>query len=84
MAMTTTHVPTVTTPQGSRSNHCHRCGGLMISEKVFEFGSCDWHCLSCGDRIDPVILAHRQAQGLAARETAKTLVTGTGPALSTD
>lgn len=40
--------------------HCHRCGGLMVREKVFELSSFDWHCVSCGERIDPVILAHRQ------------------------
>ena len=44
-------------------HRCHRCGGLMTQEKVFEIGSFDWRCVSCGERIDPVILAHRQAQG---------------------
>ncbi|MGE0468982.1 MAG: hypothetical protein AB7L09_19555 [Nitrospira sp.] len=39
---------------------CHRCGGLMVPEQVFEIRSIDWHCVSCGERIDPVILAHRQ------------------------
>lgn len=43
-----------------RSAQCHRCGGLMVPEKVFEIGSIDWHCISCGERVDPVILAHRQ------------------------
>ena len=43
-----------------RADRCHRCGGLMVPEKVFEIGAIDWHCLSCGERIDPVILAHRQ------------------------
>ena len=40
---------------------CHRCGGLMVSEKVFELGTFDWRCVSCGERVDPVILAHREA-----------------------
>lgn len=42
-----------------RTDRCHRCGGLMVPEKVFEIGSFDWHCISCGERIAPVILAHR-------------------------
>ena len=42
------------------SDQCHRCGGLMVPEKVFEIGSIDWHCISCGERVDRVILAHRQ------------------------
>jgi hypothetical protein len=41
-------------------HRCHRCAGLMVQEKVFELGSFDWRCVSCGERIDPVILAHRQ------------------------
>lgn len=43
-----------------RTDRCHRCGGLMVPEKVLEIGSIDWHCISCGERIDSVILAHRQ------------------------
>jgi len=39
---------------------CHRCGGLMVSEPVHELASCNWRCISCGERIDPVILAHRR------------------------
>lgn len=64
--------------QKRRVERCHRCGGLMIQEKVFEIGSFDWHCVSCGERIDPVILAHRQAQGPKdlAREEAEKLFVG--------
>lgn len=43
-----------------KADYCHRCGGLMVPEQVFEIRSIDWHCVSCGERIDPVILAHRQ------------------------
>jgi len=50
-----------------RTDRCHRCGGLMVSEKVFEIGSIDWHCVSCGERIDPVILVHRQVHPLEDR-----------------
>jgi predicted RNA-binding Zn-ribbon protein involved in translation (DUF1610 family) len=64
------------------SHSCHRCGGLMIREKVLELGSFDWHCVSCGERVDRVILAHRQAQGSRGlvREEAEKLFTGKGKA----
>jgi tRNA(Ile2) C34 agmatinyltransferase TiaS len=59
---------------------CHRCGGLMVSEKVFELGSFDWRCVSCGNRVDPVILAHREAHHpkSLAREEAEKLFIGLG------
>lgn len=65
-----------------RVDRCHRCGGILIQERVFELGSFDWHCVSCGERIDPVILAHRQAQGPKdlAREEAERFLTGKGKA----
>ncbi len=45
----------------------------------------DWHRVSCGERIDPVILAHRRARGVQglkdlAREEAEKLFTGKGKA----
>ena len=43
-----------------RIDCCHRCGGLMVREEIFEIGSFDWRCVSCGERVDPVILAHRE------------------------
>jgi hypothetical protein len=46
--------------QQARVDQCHRCGGLMVAEQVHEVGGFDWRCVSCGERIDPVILAHRQ------------------------
>jgi hypothetical protein len=61
---------------------CHRCGGLMVPERVFELGSFDWRCVSCGERVDPVILAHRQSLGSqpkdSAREQAEKLFVGHG------
>jgi tRNA(Ile2) C34 agmatinyltransferase TiaS len=65
-----------------RVDRCHRCGGLMVSEKVFEIGSFDWRCVSCGERIDPVILAHRQTQDPkdVTREEAERLFAGKGKA----
>jgi len=56
-----------------RTDCCHRCGGLMVEERVFEIGSFNWRCVSCGERIDPVILAHRQ-QNLARTEAEKLFV----------
>jgi hypothetical protein len=34
----------------------------MVAEQVFELASFDWRCVSCGERIDPVILAHRKQE----------------------
>lgn len=53
-----------------RVDCCHRCGGLMVPEQVHELGAFDWHCVSCGERIDPVILQHRR-QELAGAEAEK-------------
>ena len=44
----------------AHADHCHRCGGLMVPEPVHELASFDWRCVSCGERVDPVILAHRR------------------------
>jgi tRNA(Ile2) C34 agmatinyltransferase TiaS len=64
----------------ARTNRCHRCGGLMVPERLFEsgstVGSIDWRCVSCGNRIDPVILAHRQKN--FARAEAEKLFSGAG------
>jgi hypothetical protein len=46
--------------QESYEECCHRCGGFMVPEPVFELGSVNWRCIGCGERIDPVILAHRK------------------------
>lgn len=52
--------------QQGHGDCCHRCGGLMVPEPVYEIGSVDWRCVSCGERIDPVILAHRRKDGARA------------------
>ena len=44
--------------------NCHKCKGLMAFEKFYGgddpfFG---WHCLMCGEILDPVILLHRLSQ----------------------
>lgn len=59
-----------------RVDCCHRCGGLMIPEQVHELGSFDWRCVSCGERVDPVILEHRREE--VARAEAEKLVAGHG------
>jgi hypothetical protein len=43
---------------------CHRCGGRMISEKFYDISSIfiGWHCVICGEILDPVILLHRLSQ----------------------
>ncbi len=73
--MAVVNVPKSFVAQKQRqADRCHRCGGLMVPEKVFEIGSFDWHCVTCGERIDPVILAHRQVhppEDLACEEVKK-------------
>jgi len=59
-----------------RVDRCHRCGGLMVPDLVLEIGSVDWHCVSCGERIDPVILAHRKQD--RARAEAENHFVGNG------
>ncbi len=44
--------------------NCHRCKGRMAFEKFYGgdnvfFG---WHCVMCGEILDPVILLHRLSQ----------------------
>lgn len=65
------------TQEPSVTTRCHRCGGLMVQEKVIELHVFEWRCVSCGERIDPVILAHREAARLKSllREEAEKLFT---------
>ena len=43
---------------------CQRCGGRMIFEKFYDVNNIffGWHCVICGEIIDPVILLHRLSQ----------------------
>ena len=41
---------------------CHRCGGLMVPEHETATGIEERRCVSCGERVDPVILQHRQVR----------------------
>jgi late competence protein required for DNA uptake (superfamily II DNA/RNA helicase) len=44
--------------------HCQRCNGRMAFEKYYGQNSVffGWHCVMCGDILDPVILLHRLTQ----------------------
>jgi len=55
---------------------CDRCGGLMMSELSTDTGTVEWHCVTCGERVDQVILAHRQHQ--EARQEAEQVFAGSG------
>ena len=43
---------------------CPRCGGKMITEKFYDVNSVfyGWHCVMCGEILDPIILLHRLSQ----------------------
>ena len=43
---------------------CQRCGGRMIVEKFYDVNNVffGWHCIICGEILDPVILLHRLSQ----------------------
>jgi hypothetical protein len=43
---------------------CQRCGGRMIAEKYYDVNNVfwGWHCVICGEILDPVILLHRLSQ----------------------
>ncbi len=44
--------------------NCQRCGGRMIFEKFYDMSNIffGWHCVICGEILDPVILLHRLSQ----------------------
>ncbi len=52
-------------------DQCRRCGGLMVQEATGDPLTSVLRCVICGERIDPVILAHRRQR--AAREEAEKL-----------
>jgi hypothetical protein len=47
---------------------CGRCGGLMVPEYIAELNEECWKCVVCGERVDPLILAHRE-EGAGVRES---------------
>ena len=40
---------------------CRRCNGRMVFEKYYDVSNVfyGWHCVICGEILDPVILLHR-------------------------
>ena len=53
--------------RSDRTKHkmnCQRCNGRMAFEKYYGQNSSffGWHCITCGDILDPVILLHRLTQ----------------------
>jgi len=57
-------LPTATQNKYKGALCCHRCGGRMIFEKFYDVNSIfyGWHCVICGEILDPVILLHRLSQ----------------------
>ena len=49
---------------GKTGMRCLRCGGKMIFEKFYDVDNTffGWHCVICGEILDPVILLHRLSQ----------------------
>lgn len=56
-------------------DQCHRCGGLMVQEFDSAIGTDERRCISCGERVDPVILQHRRLR--EGRHDAQKLFAGT-------
>ena len=50
----------------------------MMSELSTDTGTVEWHCVTCGERVDQVILTHRQHQ--EARQEAAQVLAGSGHA----
>jgi hypothetical protein len=48
----------------------------MVAELSAETGTMEWHCVTCGERVDQVILVHRQRQ--EARHEAEQSFPGLG------
>jgi hypothetical protein len=57
---------------------CQRCKGWMVFEKFYGLndGFFGWHCVMCGNIIDPVILLHRISQDaeIAIPETEEKII----------
>jgi len=54
-------LPAAATNKVKDTLSCHRCGGRMIFEKFYDVNNIffGWHCVICGEILDPVILLHR-------------------------
>ena len=53
-------------PSNDKSNaiNCQRCSGRMAFQKFYGEDNVfwGWHCITCGEILDPVILLHRLSQ----------------------
>lgn len=52
---------TATLNKNNKNLKCLRCGGKMIFEKFYDVNNIffGWHCVICGEILDPIILLHR-------------------------
>jgi len=61
-------------PSNNKSTgiNCQRCSGRMAFQKFYGEDNVfwGWHCITCGEILDPVILLHRLSQdaGIAIPE----------------
>lgn len=57
-------LPTTVESKNKGALCCQRCGGRMFFEKFYDVSSIfyGWHCVMCGEILDPVILLHRLSQ----------------------
>lgn len=55
---------------------CRRCGGILVKDVLEEAGIPlhAWHCVVCGDWIDPLILHNRTLTELPAPCHARTTI----------
>ena len=48
-------------PRIDRTDHCSRCGGLMVAEWCEDLSDyAAQRCVQCGELIDPVIMQNRR------------------------
>ena len=50
------------------AGRCDRCRGLMVEEWAPGLEIASWRCVACGERVDPLILAHREADTAGEKE----------------
>ena len=55
-------------PRQTTADTCARCGGLLLTQHYMDLlddtGQIDitaWHCMTCGEVIDPVIVKNRKS-----------------------
>jgi hypothetical protein len=53
------------------TDRCDRCGGIMVPAHLDSLNGEAWRCVSCGELVDPLILAHRRRQARRANRLAR-------------